>query len=246
VHGTWESIDLGGKRADVYQPAGANGVRFATLHLHGSDLELHVDQAGYTEAFDRLQLGCVCPHGRRCWWADRLCPEFDARLTPEHYILDHVVPYFKERWGLRPPAIGIQGISMGGQGALRLAFKHPQVFPVVAAVSAALDYHELYGEGTPIDSMYDSKEHCRQDTALMHVPPSHYPPHIFFAIDPDDGKWFRGNDRLHEKLNALGIPHEYDFTTRAGGHSRQYFNHMARRVEDFIHAGLVAESRRLL
>jgi S-formylglutathione hydrolase len=94
--------------------------------------------------------------------------------------------------------------------------------------------------------MYDSKEQCRQDTALMHIHPSHHPPHIFFAIDPRDDRWFRGNDRLHEKLSALGVPHEIDFTTQAGGHSWDYFNHMADRVVRFVHAGLVQESRRLL
>ncbi|MBV9123890.1 MAG: esterase, partial [Planctomycetes bacterium] len=101
-------------------------------------------------------------------------------------------------------------------------------------------------QGTPLDEMYDSKEQCRQDTALLHVSPLHYPPHIFFAIDPEDARWFRGNDRLHEKLTALGIPHEYDFTTRAGGHSWDYFNHLAERVEKFLHDGLEQESRRLL
>ena len=135
---------------------------------------------------------------------------------------------------------------MGGQGALRLAFKHPAEFPVAAAISPALDYHELYGQGTPLDALYDSKEQCRQDTALMHVPPFRPPPHLFFCIDPADALWYRGNDRLHEKLNALGVPHTLDLTTRAGGHSWQYFDRMADRAVRFVHAGLEQESRRLL
>ena len=57
--------------------------------------------------------------------------------------------------------------------------------PVVAGVSSANDYHDKYGEGTPLDEMYDSKEQCRQDTAPLHLHPSHYPPHIFFCVDPD-------------------------------------------------------------
>jgi S-formylglutathione hydrolase len=116
----------------------------------------------------------------------------------------------------------------------------------VAAISAAIEYHELYGQGTPLDEMYDSKEQCRQDTAIMHVPPHHPPPHIFFCIDPDDPLWYRGNDRLDEKLNALGIAHEKDLTTRAGGHSWDYFNHMAERAIRFLYAGLEKESRRLV
>jgi S-formylglutathione hydrolase len=127
-----------------------------------------------------------------------------------------------------------------------LAFKTPQSLPVIAAISPAVDYHELYGQGTPIDEMYDSKEQCRQDTAAMHIDPHNYPPHIFFCIDPADYQWLRGNDRLHEKLRALGVPHEHDFQTSAGGHSWDYFDHMAGRAIRFLHQGIVSQSRRLL
>ena len=80
----------------------------------------------------------------------------------------------------------------------------------------------------------------------MHIHPSHYPPHIDFCIDPHDQHWFRGNDRLHEKLTALGVTHSCDLTTQAGGHSWTYFNHMADRTMPFLEAGLLQEGRRLL
>jgi S-formylglutathione hydrolase FrmB len=116
----------------------------------------------------------------------------------------------------------------------------------VAGIASALDYHELYGSGLPLDDMYDSKEQCRQDTAILHIHPSQQPPHIFFCIDPDDVEWYRGNDRLHEKLSALGVPHTLDLTTQAGGHSWQYFDKMAEPTLRFLHDGLEKESRRLL
>jgi S-formylglutathione hydrolase len=246
MNGTWTTLDIGGKNADVYDLAGGASPCFGILHLHGAGLETLVDRPAFTGLFDELKLACICPHGQRCWWTDRICTEFDAHITPERYLLNQVLPVFRQRWGLEPRAVGVQGISMGGQGALRLAFKRPDLFQVVAAISPALDSHELYGQGTPLDEMYDSKEQCRQDTALLHVHPSQYPAHIFFCIDPDDVRWFRGNDRLHEKLNALGIAHETDLTTRAGGHSWDYFNHMAERALRFVHAGLDQQSRRLL
>ena len=80
----------------------------------------------------------------------------------------------------------------------------------------------------------------------MHVHPSRFPPHVFFCIDPADRDWHRGNDRLHEKLNALGVPHTMDLETQAGGHSWNYFNHMAGRAIRFLADGLDQESRRLL
>ena len=54
----------------------------------------------------------------------------------------------------------------------------------------------------------------------------------------------------HTELEPVSLgffrAHEIDFTTRAGGHSWEYFDHMAERVERFIFAALEYESRRLL
>ncbi len=244
--GTWTKTDIAGKPADVYDPPGELRPRFGVLYLHSLGLKTLVDSEAYTRLFAELRLACVCPHGQRSWWADRVCPEFDPTVTPERYLLDAVLPYFAERWGLRPRAVGLLGISMGGQGALRLAFKHPEMFPVVAAVAPAIEYHELYYQEPPLDQMYDSKEQCRQDTAPMHIHPSRQPPHLFYCTDPTDAAWYRGSDRLHEKLNALGVAHELDLTTQAGGHSWDYYNHMADRAVRFLNAGLEYESRRLL
>ncbi len=210
------------------------------LYLH--DLGAPTLPNVFTPLFAELRLACVCPYGGRSWWADRVCAEFDAAVTPEQYLLKAVLPFFAERWGLRPRAIGLLGVGMGGQGVLRLAFKHPETFPVVAALAPAIEYHELYYQGSPLDDMYDSKEQCRQDTTPMHVHPSRQPPHIFYGSDPTDAMWFRGGDRLHEKLNALGVVHEADLTTRAA----DYVNQMAERAVQFLNAGLEHESRRLL
>jgi S-formylglutathione hydrolase len=240
----WTKASIAGKTADVYDPPGR--ARFGLLYLHGVGLETLRDNPIYTSLLAELNLACICPHGGPCWWADRLCPEFDPAITAEHFLVHHVIPYFKERWGLTPPRLGVLGVSMGGQGALRLAFKHPAIFPAAAGIASALDYHELYGQGGTLDEMYDSKEQCRQDTALLHVPPSNPPPHLFFCIDPDDARGLRGNDRLHEKLTALGVAYTVDLSTRAGGHTWAYFNHMAETVVRFLDAALEQESRRLL
>lgn len=245
MNGVWTRLDICSKPADVYDLADSDRPRFGVLYLHGAGLETLVGYPAFTRLFDELRLVCVCPHSQRSWWADRICAEFDPQTTPERHLLQSIVPFFRERWDISPRGIGLLGISMGGQGALRLAFKHPDMFPVVAAISPAIEYHELYGQDTPLDEMYDSKEQCRQDTVPMHIHPSKFPPHIFYGIDPAD-PWLRGCDRLHEKLSALGVPHQIDLTTQAGGHSRDYSNHMAERAVRFVHQGLEQESRRLL
>jgi S-formylglutathione hydrolase len=243
----WSTLAIDGHAADVYEPASSSRSRFGVLYLHGAGLEtLHSRFASaYEPLLARFHLTCVCPHAGISWWTDRVCPAFDAGRSAERYVLEAMLPWCKRRWGFEERSVGLFGIGMGGQGALRLAFKHPETFPVVAALSAAIECQEVYGEGYGLEELYDSKEQCRQDTAPMHVHPSRHPPHLFFAVDPDDA-WLRGNDRLHEKLNALGVEHTTDFETRGGGHSWAYFNRMAERVLNFLRAGLEQESRRLL
>ena len=240
----WARADVGGKPADVFDPGAP--ARFALLYLHPVGEESLADDAAYTAELARHRLPCVAPRGRRSWWADRVCPEFDPTLTAERYLLDHVVPLMEARWELPPRSVGVAGISMGGQAAVRLGLKYPDRFPVVASVAGAFDYHELHGRGTPLDDMYDSRERCRQDTAVLHVDPYRWPPHIFLACDPADADWFRGNDRLHEKLMALGVPHTTDFDTTAGGHTWAYFDRMAKPMLEFVVNGLEREARRLV
>lgn len=244
MNGTWERLDVAGKPADVYEPAGS-AARFGVLYLHDAGMTSLRGQTAFTSLFDELHLACISPYGGPCWWVDRVCPAFDPRVSPERHLLDHVLPLFRARWALGPRGVALLGISMGGQGALRLAFKHPLLFPIVAALAPLIEYEEFYGQGTALDELYDSKEQCRQDTAPMHVQPGHAPPHIFFSMDAED-PWLRGCERLAEKLSALGVAHEADLKTVAGGHTWDYFDHMAPRAVRFLHAGLEQEGRRLL
>lgn len=246
MKGTWTQIEIAGKSVDIFDPGHETKPAFGLIHLHGIGMESLKGNAVYTELLEDLNLTCACPQGQRSWWADRICEEFDSTMTAEAFLLDEVVPFFDQQWGLKPRAIGLHGISMGGQGVLRLAFKHPKTFPAVAGIASAIDHHEVYGRGSTLDDMYDSKEQCRQDTALMHIHPSVQPPHIFFCIDPEDTDWHRGNDRLHEKLNALGVQHTCDLDTRSGGHSWDYFNSQAEPTIRFVAEGLKQESFRLL
>ena len=241
MHGTWTRAAIAGKPADVFDPPGRP--RFAVLDLHPVGERTLAASPTFTRLFGELGLCCVCPHGGESWWADRVCTPFDPVVTAERHLIDHVLPFVRERWGFAPPAVGLTGIGMGGQGAIRLALKHPRLFPAVAAISPALEYHDRYGRGTPLDDMYDSKEQARQDTAILHVHPVHQPPHLFFCVDPFDREWWRGSDRLHEKLNALGVIHEADLTTRAGG---DYAEAMAERAVRFVVAGLQEQAKRLM
>src|SRR6185503_19008898 len=135
---------------------------------------------------------------------------------------------------------------MGGQGALRLAYKYPNVFPVAAAISPAIDFHKRYNEGDEtIPQMYADPEAARQDTAILHVHPLNWPRHQFFCCDPTDYRWHESADRLRMKLWSLGVPHELDLATSGGGHSFAYYSLMAPKAIGFLLERLEKERLRL-
>ncbi len=128
----------------------------------------------------------------------------------------------------------IEGISMGGYGALLIAFKHPELFVGVAAHSAAL-FDEL---PQPPKSPEDRGGKYRYDlaTKLFGAPPdpaffqANNPLHlartnaaqikrlkIYFDIGESDRYGFeRGNQKLADTLKAVGVAHEY--TLAPGSH----------------------------
>jgi pimeloyl-ACP methyl ester carboxylesterase len=243
--GQWKQVEIAGKRADVYDPTQRSAEKFAVLFLHGHARVTLKDNVAYTSHLERLGLACVCPHGERSWWGDRLCREFDPQITPVDYLRDRLLPWMQDNIGSAPPAIALLGVSMGGQGALRLAYRFPDQFPIVAALAPAVDIQIWHGRGLPLDEIYPTAEAARQDTATLLLHPLHWPRHQLLMCDPTDAEWFEGTERLASKLYSTGIPFDSDLTTRHGGHSWEYFNHLAPRVMEFLHDRLQQESRRL-
>jgi S-formylglutathione hydrolase FrmB len=217
------------------------------VYLHCSEAAPLSRFPAFTREFDRHGLRVIEPVTGRSWWTDRIWPEFDANISAEAYVLHRVVPYAAERWGAKPPQLALLGVSMGGQGALRMAYKHPHVFPTVAAISPAIDFQKRIDEGVDpgLDFMYGDAETARQDSALLHIHPLNWPRNQFFCCDPADIRWHDSADRLRMKLWSLGVPFECDLETEAGGHSFAYAGHMAPRVVGFLAARLEQERKRV-
>ena len=245
--GNWKEMEVAGSAADVFEPNAASEHGYSVIYLHGVHQQRLVDHPAFAEQFDRFGLRVLCPHTGESWWTDRIYPEFDPEVTAEQHVLQRVLGWMAEHWSVAPPRIGLLGTSMGGQGALRLAYKHPRTFPVVAAISPAIDYHQRLAAGdAALASMYRDAEAARQDTATLHVHPLNWPRCQWFACDPADVQWFESADRLRMKLAALGVPYEADLETSAGGHSFDYYSHMAPRAVEFILRGLQQEELRVL
>ncbi len=110
----------------------------------------------------------------------------------EDAIVKDFVPFIDQTYRTLGTARArmIAGISMGGYGALVIAFKHPELFTAVAAHSAAL-FDEL---PKPPSSPTDRRGKYRYEMAAK----------IFG--DPPDSSFFQENNPLYlAKVNAPGI-----------------------------------------
>lgn len=244
--GTWSEVNVAGHACEIYEPSQPHPHGYSVLYLHGVHSQRLADKPVFNAQFARHGLRVVCPQTGPSWWTDKIFPEFDTNITTERYVIDQVLPFFAERWNIRPPAIGLLGTSMGGQGALRFAFKHPRTFPVAAALSPAIDYQLRWKDGDEtLPTMYPDPEAARQDTATLHVHPLNWPASIWFACDPVDYRWHESADRLRMKMSALGIPFQCDLETSAGGHSFEYYSHMVPTAIEFLVDKLDAERRKL-
>jgi S-formylglutathione hydrolase FrmB len=230
----WSTESLDNRRIDIFQPNGDSPPKAVVLFLHGHGRVLLNENVTFTKLLQEHQLAAVCPDGGRSWWLDVVCSEFDPEITPQRWLVDSVVPLIEKRFSVEPPMIALLGISMGGQGALQLAFRHASMFPVVAAISPAVDFYQLHGSGIPLDEMFPDAESARQASVVLNLHPLAWPRHQFFCCDPADADWFDGAARLGMKLSSSGILHERDLETTGGGHSWEYFNRMAPTVFQHI------------
>jgi S-formylglutathione hydrolase len=242
--GRWSQTDIAGKPADVFEPSRPLDPARGLLTLHGHDLRTLADDPAFTPLLEERGLFAICPHGGQCWWGSRICNEFDVEIDPLSFLHQRLLPEVTERWGVAPPLLAAFGIEMGGQGALRLAYRWPREFAVVAAISPAVDFQNWHGRGTALDDMYPSRESARQETATLELHPLNWPRHQLIVCDPLDPEWFEGTERLISKLSSIGIPYDDDLRTSAQGNLKAYTQQIAPRVMDFLAERLERETLR--
>ena len=229
----WKQIKIDGKNADVFLPDKRTSDH-AVVYLHAHGEERLSENEDFTKLFEQYGYPVICPRGKKSWWLDRICEDFDEQLTPMDYVRTHVVNWIEKELQIVAPNLALLGVSMGGQGALYISYRHARTFPVVAAISSAIDFYKAYGQGYPLDQIFETKEEARQESATLHIHPLNWPKFQFFACDPMDKTWFAGNEILASKLSSSGIMYECDLKTSHGGHNWLYFTVMAERCMEFI------------
>jgi S-formylglutathione hydrolase FrmB len=111
----------------------------------------------------------------------------------------------------------IGGLSMGGAGALRLAFTHPDIFEVAGGHSPSLHLDDgtfatIYGSG---DDFAD-----REPIDLASATPGIEGLKIWIDAGEDD-PWLERDQMLHDNLAVRGIDHNWSILP--GGHDGDYW-----------------------
>jgi S-formylglutathione hydrolase FrmB len=178
----------------------------------------------------------VAPEGGRTFFINSA----NGKVRYSDFFLDEFMPFIQRKYRVRPGRSGraITGVSMGGYGALRMAFAHPELFSAVSAESAALitdspkDLDSAMQSGSPLGRILGdvfgrpiNVAHWRANSPFV-LAKEHRAGlrrlAIYFNCGREDDYGFEnGAEALHRQLEAEGIRHEYHLYP--GGHSMTYF-----------------------
>lgn len=167
----------------------------------------------------------VCVDGSvNSWYWDS---PVDPAYKYETYVSKELVSYIDKNFKTIKNRSGraITGLSMGGHGALYLAFKHQDVFGTVGSMSGGVDIRPFPKNWDMAKRLGTYEEHPEYWNAytvtnmLDLLKPNSLS--IIFDCGSEDF-FFQVNNELHQKMLDKKIPHEY--TVRPGAHNWPYWN----------------------
>lgn len=176
------------------------------------------------EMADRYGMIIVNPDGRNSWYVDS--PE-DPDVKMESFFIEDLIPYIDSRYPTAAEASkrAITGLSMGGHGALYLAFRHPDLFGNAGSMSGGVDLRP-FPKNWELPRILGDKDRYpeRWEAASVinlvgNIKPGQI--NIYFDCGIDDF-FATVNENLHKALVAAGIPHDY--VSRPGAHTWEYWN----------------------
>jgi S-formylglutathione hydrolase FrmB len=228
-----------------YDAAENSGRRYPILYfLHGlGDNEQSLFKSGGWNLVEDLRrqrkIGdflIVAPEGTQSFYINSA----DGKIRYNDFFLHEFLPYIEGKYRIRRErgSRAITGLSMGGYGAIRFAFAHPELFSSVSAQSAALitetpqELSAVMRSRGPLSEVLASVfgnpinvPHWKQNDpfalakqnklALAKLA-------IYFNCGRDDDFHFEiGAQALDKQLQSEGIKHE--FHLYPGNHSGGFF-----------------------
>jgi S-formylglutathione hydrolase FrmB len=196
------------------------------LHGYGGDYTRLMSADGETicRTADESEVIIVLPDGGYgSWYFD--VPN-DSRWQYETYIARELVSWVDQNYSTRPSpkSRGITGLSMGGHGALFLAFRHPDVFGIAGSMSGGVDLRPfpLNWDLAKRLGSYAKNPEAWEKNSVINLIHLLVPNALKIIIDCGTEDFFYTvNLNLHQKLLENNIPH--DFISRPGKHDSAYW-----------------------
>jgi S-formylglutathione hydrolase FrmB len=187
----------------------------------------------------------VAPEGRSSFYINSA----DGKDRYSDFFLSEFLPYIGKKYRVAPGRANraIGGISMGGYGALRFAFAHPELFSSVSAQSAALildspqQINVAARSGSPVvralSQVFGNPidvAHWQANDPFLLAKKNRLALQklaIYFNCGQNDDYGFeKGAAALDKQLTAEGLKHEYH--GYPGDHSLPYFlTHLGETME---------------
>jgi len=173
---------------------------------------------------DQMQMVIACPDGGFNSWY------FDSPVDPacqyDTYISKEVVEYLDTHYRTIPDRShrAIAGLSMGGHGALYLALRHPAIFGAAGSMSGGVDLRPFPTSWDIAQRIGDLRSHPEnwQKMSVVNMMGNDPLKPVAFMIEcGTDDFFYDVNQKLHEKMLALKIPHDY--VIRPGKHNWAYW-----------------------
>ncbi len=212
-------------RPDNYE----TGKEFPVVYLlhgySGSYSDWAIKASGFEKAADQYNMIIVCPDGGfGSWYWDS---PTDSTFRYETYISKELIPWIDNKYKTIKDrkARGITGLSMGGHGALYLAFKHQDIFGAAGSMSGGVDIRPFpnnWDMAKRLGSYAEQPERWEKNTVINML---YLLTANSLALMIDCGTedfFFKVNEELHAELLLRNIPHDY--ITRPGAHNWPYWN----------------------
>lgn len=164
----------------------------------------------------------VCPDGQDSWYFDS---PIDPKFQFETYVVYELRNYIETHYRTlnHSKYRAITGLSMGGHGALWLAWRHPDIYGSCGSMEGGVDIYNFpnrWKVNERLGEFESNKEVWREHSVMSLVPTLEPGQNIVIDAGKND-IFIEANNVLHEALDKQGIPHDY--TVRPGKHSWSFW-----------------------
>lgn len=195
------------------------------LHGYGGNAETWLTiKPDLPQIADQKGIIFVCPDARNSWyWDSPIDPAFRYETFVASELVGYIDLHYKTVAGRKGRAI--TGLSMGGHGALWIAFRHQETFGACGSMSGCADirpFPKNWEISRRLGSLAENPKLWDEYTVINNLD-SLRSEALAILIDCGVEDFFLDvNKELHASLLARQIDH--DFTIRPGGHNRAYWH----------------------